>query len=322
MPKESSSAAPRLDGELDATAGSDRSQLLACAPAPNGAAVTPPPLPLVALPCRLCGQAAPPRLVAKGHRSGKLIKVYFCRACNAHFTDPPDFDYETQDEGLIAYYEVHRDYILRRHNQIFDYLEKAFNLARGNFLDIGSGAGYSLEVAAKRGWDAQGVEPGSTLAEYSQALLHGHVIHGYFTPELRTSLQAMHPAGYDYLLIDNVLEHVSDPVTFLELALGMLSKRGFALVAIPPVDWLRVLLGRNPLVRTRSRSAQIDLFYDPEQHVNYFSRQAMQRLVEERLGYRLLPNRFSHSKILGNKFARFFGVETGYFFIVRAEGNG
>lgn len=280
------------------------------------------PPPVVTLPCRICGQAAPSRFVAKGDRSGESIKVYFCRACNAHFTDPPNFDYETQDEGLIAYYETYRDYILRRHNQIFDYLERAFNLVRGHFLDIGSGAGYSLEVAAKRGWDTQGIEPGSTLAEYSQARLHGHVIHGYFTPALRASLQAAQPAGYDYVLIDNVLEHVSDPVTFLELALCMLSKRGIALVAIPPVDWLRVLLGRNPLIRACSRSAQINLFYDPEQHVNYFSRQAMQRLVEERLGYRLLPNRFSHSKILDNPFARFFSVETGYFFIVRAEDNG
>lgn len=279
------------------------------------------PLSLVALPCRICGQTAPPRLVAKGERSGESIKVYFCSACNAHFTAPPNFDYEIQDGGLIAYYEVHRDYILRRHNLIFDYLERAFNLTHGNFLDIGSGAGYSLEVAAKRGWDAQGIEPGSTLAEYSQSRQHGHVIHGYFTPELCASLQALHPAGYDYLLIDNVLEHVSDPVTFLAHALGRLSKRGFALVAIPPVDWLRVLLGRNPLVRARSRSAQINLFYDPEQHVNYFSRQAMQRLIEEKLGYRLLPNRFSHSKILGNPVSRFCSVETGYFFITRSENH-
>ncbi|MDP1923245.1 MAG: class I SAM-dependent methyltransferase [Thiobacillus sp.] len=279
-------------------------------------------LPLVALPCRICGQAAPHRLAAKGDRSGESIKVYFCGACNAHFTAPPDFDYETQDEGLIAYYEAHRDYILWRHNRIFDYLERAFGLAHGRFLDIGSGAGYSLEVAAKRGWDAQGIEPGSTLAEYSQARLGGHVIHGYFTPDLRANLQAANPAGYDYLLIDNVLEHVSDPVGFMEQALGLLAERGVALVAIPPVDWLRVMLGCNSLVRARSHSAQINLFYDPEQHVNYFSRRAMRRLVEERLGYTLLLNHFHHSRILDNPLARFCGFETGYFFIARSAGKG
>lgn len=280
------------------------------------------PLPLAVLSCRICGQLAQHRLAAKGDRSGESIRVYFCRACNAHFTAPPDFDYKSQGEGLIAYYEAHRDYILWRHNRIFDYLENAFVLARGSFLDIGSGAGYSLEVAANRGWDAQGIEPGSKLAEYSQTRLGGHVVHGYFTPELRANLQAANPTGYDFLLIDNVLEHISDPVNFMELALGLLSEGGIALVAIPPVDWLRVILGQNLLIRACSHSAQINLFYDPEQHVNYFSRRAMRRLIEGRLGYTLLPNYFHHSPILDNRFARFCRFETGYFFIARSAGKG
>lgn len=280
------------------------------------------PPPLAALSCRICGQPAPRRLIAKGDRSGESIAVYFCRACNAHFTAPPDFDYETQDEGLISYYEAHRDYIQWRQNQIFDYLEIAFDLRCGRFLDIGSGAGYSLEVAAKRGWTAQGIEPGGTLARYSQDRLGGHVIHGYFTTEMRANMLAANPAGYDYLLIDNVLEHVGDPVGFMDQALGLLAERGVALVAVPPVDWLRVMLGQNPLVRERSHSAQINLFYDPEQHVNYFSRWAMRRLIEERLGYALLPNRFHHSPILDNPLARFCGFETGYFFIARSSGKG
>jgi 2-polyprenyl-3-methyl-5-hydroxy-6-metoxy-1,4-benzoquinol methylase len=295
---------------------------MACALAQGEAALTAAPFQLAALPCRICGQPAPRRLVAKGDRSGESITVYFCRTCNAHFTAPPDFNYETQDEGLIAYYEAHRDYILWRHNQIFDYLERAFGLGRGRFLDIGSGAGYSLEVAAKRGWDAQGIEPGGTLARYSQDRFGGNVIHGYFTAEMRTNIRAANPAGYDYLLIDNVLEHVSDPVGFMEQALGLLAERGVALVAIPPVDWLRVMLGRNPLVRARSHSAQINLFYDPEQHVNYFSRRAMRRLIEKRQGYTLLPNRFHHSPILDNPLARISGFESGYFFIARSIGKG
>ena len=131
---------------------------------------------------------------------------------------------------------------------------------------------------------------------------------------------AANPAGYDYLLIDNVLEHVGDPVGFMKQALGLLAERGIALVAVPPVDWFRVMLGQNSLVRACSHSAQINLFYDPEQHVNYFSRWAMQRLIEERLGYALLPNRFHHSPILDNPLARFCGFESGYFFIATIRG--
>lgn len=58
---------------------------------------------------------------------------------------------------------------------------------------------------------------------------------------MRTNMLAASPPGYDYLLIDNVLEHVGDPVGFMEQqALGLLAERGVALVAVPPVDWLRV----------------------------------------------------------------------------------
>jgi 2-polyprenyl-3-methyl-5-hydroxy-6-metoxy-1,4-benzoquinol methylase len=257
----------------------------------------------------------------QGSDPGLFLNVYHCHQCSAHYIAPLRFDYETYDEDLIAYYEAHRDYILWRHNLIFDYLGAAFGMVGGRFLDIGSGAGYSLEVAAKRGWNAQGVEPGNTLAEYSLKRLNGRVIHGYFSPDLCASLQAANPAGYDYLLIDNVLEHISEPVEFMKQALCLLAERGIALVAVPPVDWLRVLLGRNNWVRTHSRSAQINLFYDPEQHVNYFSRRAMRRLVEERLGYTLLSNRFHHSRILDNPLAQCCRFETGYFFITRCTGK-
>lgn len=275
-------------------------------------------LPAAPLACRVCGETAPYRLVAPGDRTGERIAVHYCRRCKAHYTAPPAYDYHSQDEGLIAYYEAHRAYIVWRHNRILDYLGTTFGLESGRFLDIGSGAGYALEVAQNRGWDVRGIEPGNTLAEYSKLRLGGRVTRGYFTPELCASLRAANPAGHDYMLIDNVLEHVSEPVEFMKLALSLLTENGVALVAVPPVDWLRVLLGRSGWVRARSRSAQVNLFYDPEQHVNYFSRRAMRRLVGERLGHVLLPQRFHHSWILDNPLARLCGFETGYYFIARA----
>lgn len=145
------------------------------------------PLPLAALPCRICGQPAPYRLAAKGDRSGESITVYFCRACNVHYTNPPDFDYETQDEGLISYYEAHRDYILWRHNLIFDYLERTFCQARGRFLDIGSGAGYSLEgykagmacAGYRTRWHVGEVFAGSARRECHPWILHARNAHEY-----------------------------------------------------------------------------------------------------------------------------------------------
>lgn len=60
---------------------------------------------------------------------------------------PPDLDYEVQVvEGLISYYEAHRDYILWRHNLI----ARTFGQARRRYLDIGSGGGRWLQRARTR----------------------------------------------------------------------------------------------------------------------------------------------------------------------------
>lgn len=270
---------------------------------------------LSSLACRICGQHTSYQFLTRGDRSCQSIKVYFCRDCNAYYTEQSAFDYDNQNDGIIQYYEAHVEYIKWRQNKIFDYIKDVFNLTGGHFIDIGSGAGYSLDVALKRGWYAQGIEPCSSLAEFSKRRSDLNVIHGYYTPELAAKLNVVNPSGFDYLLIDNVLEHIDDPAGFLKTALRLLSPSGIALVAIPPVDWLRVILGRSSIVRSRFRSAQINLFYDTEQHVNYFSREAMRRLIEKRLGYVLLPNHFHHSCLLNNIVARFCSFESGYFFI-------
>jgi hypothetical protein len=88
---------------------------------------------------------------------------------------------------------------------------------------------------------------------------------------------------------------------------------------VPPMDWLRVLLTKISAIKKHSKSAQLNLFYDPEQHINYFSRRAMRRLVEQYSGFTLLDNRFHHSFLINNLLSRSFGFETGYFFIKKSS---
>lgn len=73
-------------------------------------------------------------------------------------------------------------------------------------MDIGSGMGYSLEVAQDRGWYAYGVEPNVILAQncISRGL---SVQNSNFSYENGTC--------FDLIMIDNVLEHVGNPVEFV-----------------------------------------------------------------------------------------------------------
>ena len=97
----------------------------------------------------------------------------------------------------------------------------------------------------------------------------------------------------------------------------MLIPGGLLLVAIPPVDWVRLGLASIPDIRQSSSSAQLNLFYDPEQHVNYFSRKAIKILTEKVGGCQLTDSRFHHSTLLNNWVARMLRFETGYYFIVK-----
>jgi len=266
--------------------------------------------------CRICQQQAETLFSLSASRNSQLeLPLFYCESCAARYTFPPEFDYDAPDQGIIDYYQKHCDYIVGRHTLLFEFVEKLLHINAGRFFDIGTGAGYSMRVAEERGWTAVGVEPSRILVDFARKQSHGIVLQGIFSQEMWHQQQAALGEKFDYILIDNVLEHVRDPVGFLQAALPLLKTNGVMVVAIPPVDWFRLLLTRISFIRNRCRTARWNLFYDPEQHVNYFSRQSMRTLVENRLGLRLLDARFHHSKLLKGGLAARLGFETGYYFI-------
>jgi predicted SAM-dependent methyltransferase len=113
------------------------------------------------------------------------------------------------------------------------------------------------------------------------------------------------------------LEHIPEPIEFFKNTLSLLRPGGLLLIAIPPVDWFRLGLVSISFIRQNSTSAQLNLFYDPEQHINYFSRKAINILTEKVGGCKLKDARFHHSKILNSWLARLLKFETGYYFIVK-----
>ncbi|MEO7336673.1 MAG: methyltransferase domain-containing protein, partial [Caldimonas sp.] len=186
--------------------------------------------------CRIC--EGPTRSVFDLHskRHGVAVPVFRCDACDAYFSAGGPVNYD--DADVTAYYMAFADSIRRRYDRVFDRVEAA--VRPGRFLDIGAGMGFSLEVANRRGWRSAGIEPNRTLADHAHS--RGlDVDQGY--------LDEGRKGEYDFVLIDNVLEHVPHPVTFLRHAARLLSSTGLLLVAVPPLDWLRKGLGSIRTVR-------------------------------------------------------------------------
>ncbi len=268
--------------------------------------------------CKLCKIETKKKYTLYGARAGLSIVVNFCKVCSSHFCEAVDYDYEAIGEDIIRYYENSQEYIEARQYKIFNFIQDNFFTKPGVLLDIGSGIGYSLKIAQTLGWQATGVEPSVILEEYSRSVLKLNTINGYLSKDTIATIQSKLPFGFaDYILIDNVLEHIPEPFEFFQHALSLLKPGGLLLVVIPPVDWFRLVLASIPLIRKNSTSAQINLFYDPEQHVNYFSRKAIGVLTEKVGGCKLTDYRFHHSRLLNGWAARLLRFETGYYFIVK-----
>lgn len=261
--------------------------------------------------CRICGSATTDSFLLVAPEDASLVRAFHCRRCSAYFTNPPSASYDDWDG--VGYYLGHAAYIQERHEKLFAFVETLTGGSR-RFLDIGAGLGLSLKVGIARGWKARGIEPNKTLAAYAERELGLNVIHGYFGRG-SASMQLLRDDSYEYILIDNVLEHIHRPVEFLQDAESLLSRGGLMVVAVPPVDWLRRLLAQSAFIRNRVTYASINAFYSPIQHVNFFSRRAFEILTATHLQAKLLPVRFHHHWLLDNAVAAIAGIFTGYCFL-------
>jgi SAM-dependent methyltransferase len=261
--------------------------------------------------CRICGLPAEESYLLEVHGTADRVQAFYCGNCSAYFTDPAPVSYDDWDGA--PYYLAHAAYIEARHDKLFRLVE-AVTGSKGRFLDIGSGLGLSLKVARARGWEACGIEPNKSLAAFGRDKLGLDVVHGYFRSD-GDPLGGIRQKRFEYILIDNVLEHVTNPVEFLQDAEALLGASGILVVAVPPVDWLRSLFARLSYVRNRIGYASVNPFFDPVQHVNYFSRQALDNLARLHLSARPLSLHFHHHWLLNNRVAMVAGIFGGYYFL-------
>ena len=145
------------------------------------------------------------------------------------------------------------------------------------FLDVGSGAGISIGAAAKLGFAAMGVEPSAHAVELSRRTFNVPVTQGLLHQE-----DAL-PRDYGMLALWDVIEHVTDPEDLLRACHAHLASHGVLLLETPDES---ALLRRMVAFVGKSGVPFLDfrksIYY--RAHRFYFSRRAMQRLLE-RCGY-------------------------------------
>jgi len=176
--------------------------------------------------CLLCNEAFDPESNTRWTKDGYVIVR--CPSCSLlfrrEFPRQDELDeiygpsyFEGGPSGYLNYVEddeVHRISARKR----LEALERFVD--RGLLLDVGAAAGFFVDEARARGWDASGLDVSESMVEWGRTTLH--------LPLERTTLAAASlPEGsLDALTMWDYLEHSLDPAADLGRAHALLRPGG------------------------------------------------------------------------------------------------
>jgi 2-polyprenyl-3-methyl-5-hydroxy-6-metoxy-1,4-benzoquinol methylase len=134
---------------------------------------------------------------------------------------------------------------------------------RVRVLDIGCGFGESLGYHRSRGCEAHGVEADANILRVAER--HGlNVRHGLFDP------RHYEPASFDAVTLDQVIEHVADPVPVLRGIREVLKPGGLLVLSTPNAGgWGARVFGRHWI------------HWHAPYHLQFFSRTSMARAAAD-----------------------------------------
>lgn len=243
--------------------------------------------------CRVCEFKLKFVKDIQGEVTGELIPLQKCSNCGSYFSC---IDFTNQvinklpDGEIDGYLNTKRD-VKTRINTLFSMLDAdLFNGDNKKYLDIGCGVGWALMVAKEYGFEACGVEPEVKAVKFARSELRLNVVNSYFSSDL------FEHESFDLIVMDQVLEHLSNPLNFLVDAFKLLKPGGIFFLGVPPLDWSRKAISislhfsSNMINKIRKISYlksivpildKYDLFISPEGHINYFTAKSIKILAKE-----------------------------------------
>ena len=151
--------------------------------------------------------------------------------------------------------------------------ERILGPKRRRLLDIGSGPGFFLKTAQDGGWQVLGIEPSRQAAAHARGL-GLEIVEGFFNAETAPGL-----GRFDAVHLNNVLEHLPDPIAVVSLAHALLDAGGVICINVPN-DFSPFQLAGRAAVGAK------EWWLAPPHHLNYFDFESGARLLE-RCGFKV-----------------------------------
>ncbi len=232
--------------------------------------------------------AAAETTVVWGDHEGPLVtklkthEVIACRICGFRHVvplpDPSELEsayrekyYTDEKPTFLAHAAEDQDWGEIASRDRLEAFERLLPGDRRHLLDIGCGPGFFLQTAQERGWRVLGIEPSRQAAAHARTL-SVQVVEGFFNADSAKGL-----GRFDVAHLNNVLEHVPNPVEIVSLARDLLAPGGILCLNVPN-DF-------SSFQNAARKSLDLpEWWVAPPHHLNYFDFESLTGLLT-RLGF-------------------------------------
>lgn len=205
--------------------------------------------------CRICG-------CSRIHCASELGRYHIikCRRCGFGWPQP----LPSEDEVLRLYHDSYGPGAICDTSDFRERKDVVRIISRlcpppAEVLDVGCGFGQYLDIARRCGFRTFGVEPDRSRA--AEAIRKGHNVQiGVLSP---STFQGVH---FDVVILSHVIEHLPNPEEVVKQIREHMVRNGLLFISTP--NSVGVI------------SAITGLYYTPPEHIAYFTRASLKRLLE------------------------------------------
>ncbi|TAL55848.1 MAG: class I SAM-dependent methyltransferase [Nanoarchaeota archaeon] len=219
---------------------------------------------LESIKCPLCGSKDEKFLFS---RDG--FNVVQCRRCELVYINPRlksnvlEELYNTNEISPEQYYEANIPQDTKNFKRRLKLISK-YHPGIGKILDIGCNIGTLLKVAKDQGWDTAGVEFNKSAAAFGRKRF-GVEIQDKDFMKIKFS-----PNSFDVVVMNDVIEHVTNPVETLNEVRRILKKGGLLFMSTPNIGALLPKMTKSKWLHMK-----------PNEHLTYFTPKTIKVLLDK-----------------------------------------
>lgn len=177
--------------------------------------------------CPICEDRSEKRLLCKVNIIyGTVFDLAECQGCGLIYVDPMPTPEQLSVFYSASYYDFDRE---REEGKGLAFARRLKRgKKQGRFLDVGCATGFFINgIRQSSDWEVYGTDFGESAVRFAREQLHLDVRYGDLA-------NAGFPDAYfDYVHVNNVLEHVLDPVSLLRECRRVIKPDGVFFLSVP-----------------------------------------------------------------------------------------